>query len=166
MPFADKLRLVKNILKHIPDATASSASMPDAASLAALRAWYEGISASDAVSRYLGHTKAVGQSSRAMLSAIRKQLKDQARRLHRSDLADVFVHSDKTRTQHATAVTRAMDVLPRLVMPVPLMGDSVSTWFEPRAATALTNADITTLASLALRVQRRRGWWVAITVSA
>lgn len=163
MPFSGKLRLVKNIPKPIPDATVSSASMPDAASLAALRAWYEGISASDAVSRYLDHTKAVGQSSRAMLSAIRKQLKDQARRLHRSDLADVFVHSDKTRTQHATAVTRAMDVLPRLVMPVPLMGDSVSTWFEPRAATALTNADITTLASLALRVQRRRGWWVAIT---
>lgn len=40
-----------------------------------------------------------------------------------------------------------MDVLPRSIMPVPLMGDGVSTWFEPRAATALTNADITTLAS-------------------
>jgi hypothetical protein len=50
-----------------------------------------------------------------MLSAIRKQLKDQARRLHRPDLADVFVHPDKTRTQHAAAVTRAMDALPRLV---------------------------------------------------
>ena len=98
-----------------------------------------------------------------MLSAIRKQLRDRARRLHRPDLADVFVHPDKTRTQHAAAATRAMDALPRLTMPVPLMGDSVSTWFEPRAATALTNADITTLASLALRVQRRRGWWVAIT---
>ena len=42
------------------------------------------------------------------------------------------------------------------------MGDSVSTWFEPRVATALTNADVATLASLALRIQRRRGWWVAI----
>ncbi len=83
MPFAGKLLFVKNIPKHIPDATSSSASMPDTASLAALRAWYEGISASDAVSRYLGHTKAVGQSSRAMLSAIRKQLNEQPRELRR-----------------------------------------------------------------------------------
>lgn len=158
-----KLLPVKNSLKPIPHELASPASMPDAASLAALRAWYEGLSASDAVSRYLGDNKATGQSSRAMLSAIRKQLKDRAHRLHRPDLADVFMHPDKTRTQHAAAVTRVMDALPRLAMPIPLMGDSVSTWFEPRAATALTNADITTLAYLALRIQRRRGWWVAIT---
>ena len=137
--------------------------MPDAASLAALRAWYEGISASDAVSRYLGHTKVAGQSSRAMLSAIRNQLKVQARRLHRPDLADVFVHPDKARSQHAAAVIRVMDALPRLPTPVPLMDDRVSRWFDPRAATALVNADITTLAALALRIHRRRGWWVAIS---
>lgn len=137
--------------------------MPDAASLAALRAWYEGISATDAVSRYLGHTKVAGQSSRSMLSAIRNQLKDQARKLHRPDLANVFVHPDKARTQHAAAVTRVMDALPRLPTPVPLIGDRVARWFDPRAATALANADITTLAALALRIQRRRGWWVSIS---
>jgi hypothetical protein len=38
--------------------------MPDAASLAALRAWNEGLSARGTVARYLGHTKADGQSSR------------------------------------------------------------------------------------------------------
>ena len=32
-----------------------------------------------------------------MLSAIRNQLKDQARKLHRPDLAKVFVHPDKAR---------------------------------------------------------------------
>lgn len=90
---------MKNGLKPNSQELATPVAMPDAASLAALRAWYEGISASDAVSRYLGHTKVAGQSSRAMLSAIRKQLKYQARRLHRPDLANVFVHRSMRRLQ-------------------------------------------------------------------
>ena len=37
--------------------------LPNAGELAALRAWFEGIDARDAVVRYLGHVKATGQLS-------------------------------------------------------------------------------------------------------
>ena len=47
---------------------------PTADELAALRAWYAGLSARDAVGRYLGHIKASGQSSRSMLGTVRRQL--------------------------------------------------------------------------------------------
>jgi hypothetical protein len=53
--------------------------MPNAAELAALRAWYEGLGAKQAVVRYLGHTKADGQSSRGMLGAARRLLMAYAR---------------------------------------------------------------------------------------
>ena len=47
-----------------PTEESSPIGFPDAASLAALRGWYEGLSARDAVNRYLGHSKADGQSAR------------------------------------------------------------------------------------------------------
>ena len=65
---------------------------PDAASLAALRAWYEGLSARDAVVRYLGERKASGQSARGILGHIRRQLSEFARRRQRHDVAALFEH--------------------------------------------------------------------------
>ncbi|MFM7348817.1 MAG: integrase, partial [Erythrobacter sp.] len=116
---------------------APSEKVPDAASLAAVRAWYEGLSAREAVARYLGHTKADGQSSRGMLGAIRRQLIVLARRRHREDLAALFVSPVAERSQHARAVPRAIELLLTLAAPEPLIGDDIGKWLEPRAVRAL-----------------------------
>jgi len=110
------------------------ASLPDADSLAALRAWYEGIPAREAVALYLGQRKADGVSSRGILSRVRGQLVACARRLHREDLASLFVHAESERATRARAVAKAIALLPTLVPPVPLIGDDVAQWLPPRAA--------------------------------
>lgn len=139
---------------------ATTAELPDAASLAALRAWYEGLSAREAVARYLA--KADGQSSRGVLGAIRRRLATLARRRHRGDLAVLFNHPASERIQHARAVARAIEVLATLPPPEPLIGDDVERWLDPRAARALQAQGIKTLAALTVRIPRRRRWWVAI----
>ena len=73
---------------------AGTPGMPDADSLAALRAWYEGLSAREAVARYLGQHKGDGESSRGVLGRVRRQLAACAKRLRRDDLAAVFTHPE------------------------------------------------------------------------
>ncbi len=136
--------------------------MPDAAELAALRAWYEGLPARDAVVRYLGHAKAEGQSSRGMLGAVRRQLIERARRLGRPDLAALFGHPVSERLVRARAVMRAIEDLPTLPVPEPSIGDDVDRWLEPRAARVLKAYGLKTLAALTVRIPRRRRWWAAI----
>lgn len=135
---------------------------PDAASLAALRAWYEGLSAREVVVRYLGHSKADGKSSRGMLGVIRRQLIELAKRRHREDLAALFDHPVSERTKHARTVANAIELLPTLPVPEPLIGDDVAQWLEPRAVRALLAQGIKTLAALTVRIPRRRRWWAAI----
>lgn len=135
--------------------------LPDAASLAALRAWYEGLPTREAVVRYLGHTKADGQSSRGVLGAIRRRLIQLARRGHREDLAALFDHPVSERRKHARAVARAIELLPNLPAPEPLIGDDIAQWLEPRAVRALHAQGIKTLAALTVRIPRRRRWWAA-----
>lgn len=136
--------------------------LPGAAELAALRAWYEGMSARAAVVRYLGHTKADGQSSRGMLGAIRRQLANFARRRRRDDLAMLFRHPPAERAARARSVLRAIELLPLLPVPEPMIGDDIDDWLEPRAVAALKAQGIDTLAALTLRIPRRRRWWAAI----
>lgn len=135
---------------------------PDAASLAALRAWQEGLSAREAVQRYLGIRKADGQSSRGMLGKIRRQLRVYAQARHRSDLAAVFDHPVGERTKHARAVSNAIDLLRSAAAPTPLIGDDIGLWLSPRAVGPLRRQGINTLAALTVRIPRRRRWWVAI----
>lgn len=136
--------------------------LPDADSLAALRAWYEGLSAREAVARYLGQRKADGESSRGILGRVRRQLAAYARQLHRGDLAALFSHPDSERSKHARAVAKAVELLPTLVVPEPLIGDDVAQWLPARAAKALHAQGIKTLAALTVRIPRRRRWWIAI----
>ena len=145
-----------------PAEEVEAGGLPDAASLAALRGWYEGLSTREAVVRYLGHTKADGQSSRSMLGVIRRQLILLARRRHREDLAALFDHPLSERSKHAHAVTRAIALLPSLPTPEPLIGDDIAQWLEPRAVRALLAQGIRTLAALTVRIPRRRRWWAAI----
>jgi len=141
-------------------ATAPATGLPDAASLAALRAWYEGLPAREAVTRFL--TKADGQSSRGILGTVRRRLAALARSRHREDLAEVFVQPASAGGRHARAVARAIELLSTLPPPEPLIGDDVARWLDARAVRALQAQGIKTLAALTVRIPRRRRWWVVI----
>ncbi|CAN7784222.1 phage integrase family protein [Cupriavidus necator] len=135
---------------------------PDAASLAALRAWYEGLSARDAVMHYLGERKASGQSARGILGHIRRLLAEFARRRQRQDLAALFAHGAAERVGRAKAINQAIDVLRRLPSPEPQVSHDIGQWLPARAVGALRAHGIETLADLTVRIPRRRRWWTAV----
>jgi hypothetical protein len=83
---------------RVPKPANAEKAFPGIPALAALRAWYAGQGARAAVAQYLGQDKASGQSSRAMLSDIRRQLADYARERHREDLASLLEHPAAERT--------------------------------------------------------------------
>ncbi|MDP9606094.1 UNVERIFIED_ORG: site-specific recombinase XerD [Variovorax paradoxus] len=139
-----------------------SAGFPTLSQLAALRAWYAGLPARAAVAQYLGQSRATGQSSRAMLSGIRRQLAEFARQRHRDDLALLIAHPAAEREERARAVRDAIEKLQQLPLPVPMVTDSVDRWLPTRAARALQTSGIRTLADLTLRVPRRRRWWAVV----
>ncbi|CAN7774475.1 site-specific integrase [Cupriavidus necator] len=146
---------------NAPEPTPPS-GFPEAASLTALRAWYEGLPARDAVVRYLGERKASGQSARGILGHIRRQLSDFARRRQRQDLAAQFDHSTAERTGRAKAASQAIDVLRRLPSPEPQVSDDIGQWLPARAVAALRAHGIETLTDLTVRIPRRRRWWTAV----
>lgn len=135
---------------------------PTADELAALRGWYAGLSSRETVERYLGAKRATGASSRAMISAIRRQLVRFARGRHRSDLAELLGHPPAQRLQCARGVLATLDLLPRFPRPEPLVTDDVAAWFSPRLADTLRAAGIKTLTDLTVRVPRRHRWWAAV----
>ena len=137
-------------------------SLPDAATLAALRGWHGGLSSKDAVARYLGETRARGQSSRGLIGAIRRDIADFARSRHRDDLAQLFTGPVRKGPSAARAVAAAVEQLRSATVPVPLIGDGVDHWLEPRIVAVLRKVGIKTLADLTLRVPRRRRWRVDI----
>jgi len=145
-----------------PLLAAVSIGMPDAASRAALRAWNEGMSARAAVVRYLGHTKADGQSARGMLSGIRRQLIAYAQERHRADLVALFSYAASERSKHARAVSHAIELLPSLPIPEPTIGDDIGQWLKPHAVRALRAQGIKTLSALTVRIPRRRRWWAGV----
>jgi hypothetical protein len=142
--------------------TATPLSLPDAASLAALRAWHEGLSSRDAVTLYLGEAREAGQSSRGVIGAIRREIAAFARSRHRDDLAKLFTGPARKGPASARAMAAAIEQLRSAAVPVPLIGDCVDLWLAPRVAAVLRQAGIKTLADLTLRVPRRRRWWVEI----
>jgi site-specific recombinase XerD len=136
--------------------------VPGPASLAALRAWYEGLSARAAVSRYLSHRKLDGQSSRGLLGRIGRELAAFARSRQREDLAELFEYPAAERMHYGHAVRDAIDTLQHAPTPVPLITDDVALWFSRPIVLALKAHAISTLADLTVRVLRRRRWWAAI----
>jgi site-specific recombinase XerD len=135
---------------------------PAPTALAALRAWYSGLEARAAVHRFLGHVRADGQSSRAMLSTVRRQLQAFAQRRGRDDLASLFNHPAAERVEVARTVLRAVEVIRGLPLPAPTALDEVAQWLPARAARALQNVGIRQLADLAPRLAQRRRWWTAV----
>ncbi|ADG18138.1 integrase family protein [Paraburkholderia atlantica] len=137
-------------------------ALPGFASLAALRAWHEGLTARAAVTRYLDHTRDDGQSSRGLIARIRFQLVTCATARQRDDLVHLFQCTAADRTRHATAVAHAIDILRRTPVPQPRLTDGVGAWLPPRIAHVLCTARMRTLAELTLRVPRRHLWWRSI----
>ena len=142
--------------------SATALSLPDTAALAALRAWHEGLSSRDAVTRYPGESRGAGQSSRGVIGAIRCDMAAFAKSRHRDDLAKLFTGPARKGPAAARAVAAAIEQLRSAPVPAPLIGDGVDHWLEPRVVAALRKAGIKTLADLTLRVPRRRRWWVDI----
>jgi hypothetical protein len=56
----------------------------------------------------------------------------------------------------------AIEQLRSATVPVPIIGDAVDHWLEPRIVAILRKAGIKTVADLTLRVPRRGRWWVDI----
>ncbi|KHK59479.1 integrase [Burkholderia sp. A9] len=139
-----------------------SAALPDLASLAALRAWHAGLTARAAVTRYLSHRKANGQSSRGILGRIRRQLVACASARQRDDLIPLFTHPAADRTRHAARVVAALDALRATPLPVPQPADPVHRWLPPRIARALAAARVDSLADLLVQRAHRKGWWRTI----
>jgi site-specific recombinase XerC len=135
------------------------ADLPSLASLAALRAWYEGLTARAAVTRYLAHARDDGQSSRGMIARIRRQLIACARARQRDDLIPLFQCPADGRTRHAAAVVHAIDCLRTTQVPAPQPADPVDRWLVPRTARALGAAGIGTLAELMVLIHQRHRWW-------
>jgi site-specific recombinase XerD len=133
--------------------------LPDLASLAALRAWHEGLTAREAVTHYLAHLRGDGQSSRGVIARIRRQLAACARGRQRDDLIPLFTGPAAARTACAAQVVVALDALRVTRVPAPQPADAVDRWLAPRTARALAAAGIGSLANLLLVMPRRRRWW-------
>ncbi|XUW93808.1 site-specific integrase (plasmid) [Burkholderia sp. M6-3] len=135
---------------------------PDADELAALRAWYAGLSSREAVGRYLPRKAGQRRSARGVLSQIRRALIAAARLAHRDDLATLLGHPAGERVGHAKAVAQVIEVLRHAQPPEPRIADPVEQWFPARAVRALHAKGIVTLADLTVRIPRRRQWWKSI----
>jgi site-specific recombinase XerD len=137
-------------------------SFPRASALAALRAWYAGMSATEAVAQYLPVGDGGGRSSRSVIADIRRQLESHARRCRRNDLAQLIPHPASERQKHARAVMAAIDELRGLTVPQPVVTDAIERWLPARLVKPLLDHGLRTLADLTVRVPRRRRWWTAI----
>jgi len=82
------------------------------------------------VSHYLSHENLDGESSRGMLTRIRRQLAAFARSRQREDLAELFMQPAASRIGDAHAVRAAIDILQHAPTPVPVITDQVTRWFS------------------------------------
>ncbi|MBV8156687.1 MAG: site-specific integrase [Dyella sp.] len=135
---------------------------PDAAALAALRAWYEGASSRQAAERYLRDRLGPGRSARGIIGQVRQQLARYALHRQRPDLATLFQCPASLRTLHARAVTQALELLRAMPVPAPQIADAIALWLPERAVRVLHAVGMRTLSDLTVRIPRRRQWWSAI----
>lgn len=135
---------------------------PGTAELAALRAWYSGMSTRDAVDQYLGDQRLSGQSSRSQIGNIRRKLATLASLRRREDLASAFEHPESERIPHSSTAVAAIELLRTITPPAPQITDDIGLWLSERSVRSLKAHGINTLADLTVRVPRRRRWWVAV----
>jgi site-specific recombinase XerD len=143
-------------------APAEQLAFPDANELAAIRAWFAGLSSTKSVAQYLPDPLLKPLSARSRLSRIRSQLAGFARARQRSDLAKLFTIPERDRGSVAGAAIKAMDILRDLKIPQPRIYDDVDHWLSPHSVKVLKANGIKTLADLTVRIPRRKQWWVAV----
>ncbi|UVA81895.1 MULTISPECIES: site-specific integrase [Pandoraea] len=134
---------------------------PTGDELAAVRAWFAGMSVRSATARYLPDQLGEGRSARGAVGRIRRKLMKIARRVHRNDLAAIF-GSTVRGNEAGRAASNAIETLRRAHAPAPQIADSIEMWLPRRAVAALHQNGVTTLADLTVRIPRRRQWWKAI----
>jgi site-specific recombinase XerD len=142
--------------------TATAPAWLDAASLAAWRAWLEGMPSRAAVEQYLADRRRDGQSSRGVIGSVKRALMQWATARGRLDLAAAIGAGMPGRSKTVRAALSAAQTLRDAPEPTPLIGDAVERWLPVRVSQALRAAGLRTLADLTVRVPRRRRWWVAI----
>lgn len=135
---------------------------PGAAEIAALRARLQGVAAVDVVNHYVPQRVQRGGAAREILGAIRRDLVQYARIRGRDDLAQVVARSATGGAKALPQLERALELLRALPLPPPRITDEVERWLPARAARALRERGVTTLAELTLRIPRSRSWWKAI----
>ena len=139
---------------------ATFAAFPGEAELAALRNWYAGVGALEAVvSRYLGHLHVSDSSARSKLSRIRQRLATHARERNRPDLAEANL--ERADRGDSSSISRAIETLRWL--PLPALTDPVRRWLPPRIVAPLETHGLHRLVDIAVRIPRRRYWWHPIS---
>ena len=145
-------------IRQSPKIAPKEDGFPTPAELAALRAWYSGMSSRDSVDQYLADQRHAGQSARSQIGQIRKRLITFARQRRREDLATVFEHAESVRIQRGRTAIGAIEQLRTIAPPVPKITDEINIWLSQRSVRVLTAHGINTLADLTVRVPRRRRW--------
>jgi site-specific recombinase XerD len=149
------------LMQQSRDANLAS-SWPSPDELAALRAWFAGLSSKDAVQQYLSQCRAPGQSSRSIVGNIKRRVIALATSKGRTDLVELLTVPAANRAKHAKRIGHLIDEVRSLPAIAPLITDNVARWLTPRIANALLREGIQTLADLTVRVPRRRQWWVVV----
>lgn len=145
-----------------PPRTSADPTWPDEASLAAFRAWLQGVPSRAAVDHYLPDRRAAGESARSVIGRVKRQLVAFATSRAHAVLATAFAAASPSDRKRAKAAAAAIETLRGLPPPQPLIGDAVERWLPVRLVGVLHAAGIRTLADLTLRVPRRRRWWIGI----
>jgi site-specific recombinase XerD len=151
-----------NVVKSAKTISPEIDGFPGTAELAALRAWYSGMSTRNAVDHYLGDQRLSGQSSRSQIGNIRRKLATLARLRRREDLASAFEHPESERIPHSRTAVAAIELLRTITPPAPQITDDIGLWLSERSVRSLKAHGINTLADLTVRVPRRRRWWVTV----
>jgi len=99
---------MKTRLTSPSDSAPTPDGFPDADSLAALRAWYAGLPAREAITRYLPGSVSEGQSARGILGRIRRQLvavaRGRRRRRSAMTLADGSRYGPRIHCVHTVSI--------------------------------------------------------------
>ena len=140
----------------------SNFTWPDEASLAAFRAWLQGVPSRAAVDRYLPDRRTAGESSRSVIGRVKRQLVAFATGRAQAGLAATLSAASPFDRKLGKAGPAAIETLRGMPPPQPLLGDAVERWLPVRLVGALHAVGIRTLADLTLRVPRRRRWWAEI----
>lgn len=142
-------------------AQSANEGWPNASEIAALRAWVEGIAATEVAMRYWTAQERIGRNARGLLAGVKRQLAAWATNRGRLDLAQAVAALSPS-AQSRKGLATLLDSLERLAPAAPLFGDELERWLPARTARTLRAAGMRTLADLTLRVPRRRRWWSAI----